>query len=95
MKFKIAEELTIFGRSKLTTMSIGEIAMVVYDDWRPINYAAKPYLEAMASLHSVNDNYGMDSGYSIIAYFLSNASQWKGDVAKAVKIELKRRLKRG
>jgi hypothetical protein len=52
-------------------------------------------LNAMSSLESIKDTYGMDSGYSIVAYFLSNASQWKSDVARMVKAELKRRLKRG
>ena len=93
MKFKIAEKV-IVTPEELTDMSISELAIIIYDDWRPVNYTAKPYLEAMTSLQSVNDNYGADSGYSVVAYFLSNASQWKGDVAKAVKIELKKRLKR-
>lgn len=84
-----------FAPEELATMSISDLAMIVYDDWKSVNYAAKPYLQAMSSLNSVKDNYGMDSGYSIIAYFLSNASQWKGEVAKGVKAELKKRLKRG
>ena len=94
MKFKITEKV-IVSPEELTSMSIGDLAIIIYDDWRPVNYAAKPYLEAMTSLQTVKDNYGADSGYSIIAYFLSNASQWKGETAKAVKTELKKRLKRG
>jgi hypothetical protein len=35
------------------------------------------------------DRYGMDSGKSIILYFLANASTWRGDTAKRVKAELK------
>ena len=90
----IMEKITVTPE-ELTSMSISDLAIIAYDDWKPVNYAAKPYLEAMTSLQSVKDNYGMDSGYSVIAYFLSNASQWKGDTAKAVKAELKKRLKRG
>lgn len=89
------EKMYGFAPEELATMSISDLAMIVYDDWKSVNYAAKPYLQAMSSLNSVKDNYGMDSGYSIIAYFLSNASQWKGEVAKGVKAELKKRLKRG
>jgi hypothetical protein len=37
--------------------------------------------------------YGLDTGYSIVAYFLSNANTWKGDVARAVKKELKKRIR--
>ena len=32
-----------------------------------------------------------DSGRSIVRYFLGNAGAWRGDVAKAIKAELKRR----
>lgn len=70
-----------------------EIANDIYDNWSKINYAAKPYLEAMAGLNSINDNYGYDDGRSIIAYFLSNASSWKGDKAREIKAELKKMLK--
>ncbi len=38
--------------------------------------------------------YGADPGSSIVAYFLSNASTWKGPVAKMVKAELRQRAKR-
>lgn len=68
-----------------------QIAQEIYDDWgRNVNYAAKPYLEAMSTLDSVNDNYYMDSGKSIVLYFLSNASTWRGETAKRIKIELKK-----
>jgi len=94
MKLKIVEKI-IVTPEELPSLSLNELAIIIYDDWKPVNYAAKPYLEAMTSLNSVKDNYGMDSGYSIVAYFLSNASQWKGETAKMVKAELKKRLKRG
>jgi len=35
----------------------------------------------------------LDSGKSIVSYFLANAGQWRGEVAKEVKAELKRRVK--
>ena len=77
----------------LSTMGISEIASLISKDWRPVNYAAQPYLTAMFSLESIDDKYGVESGRSIVAYFLTNASQWKGETAKAVKTELKKRLK--
>ena len=43
--------------------------------------------------YSVANNYGLDSGRSIVQYFLSNAQSWRGPVAKAVKAELKKRVK--
>jgi hypothetical protein len=53
-----------------------------------LNFAAKEYLSAMASLNSINDNFGMDSGKEIVARFLCNASSWRGDTAERVKKEL-------
>lgn len=74
-----------------------EIAREISRTWRKqgkgINYAAKPYLEALHGLESVNENYGMDSGRSVVAYFLSNASSFKGPDAKRLKDELKMHLK--
>ncbi len=66
-----------------------EIAAEIRRDWKPVNFAAKPYLEAMESLDSINDRYGMDSAKGIVIYFLSNASTWRGETARRVKAELK------
>lgn len=66
-----------------------EIASEIDLDWKKVNGAAKPYLEAMYSLDNINDKYGLDSGKSIVSYFLCNANTWKGDVARRVKAELK------
>jgi hypothetical protein len=72
---------------------IYQIADEISRDWKKVNYAAKPYLEAMYSLDSINDKYIMDSGRSIVAYFLSNASTWRGETAKRIKKELNAMLK--
>lgn len=78
-------------------LNLSQIATCIGVDWRKqkggVNYAAKPYLDAMSCLNSIKDNYGADTGISIVAYFLSNASTWKGEIAKAIKLELKKRLK--
>ena len=78
---------------KLNERSISAIADEIENDWKNVNYAAKPYLDAMFSLNNIKDKYIMDSGYSIVAYFLSNASGWKGETAKRIKKELKGMLK--
>jgi hypothetical protein len=70
------------------------IARDIRADWKNVNFAAKPYLAAMHSLGSVNDTFGYDDGRSIILYFLSNASTWRGPTAKAIKAELKAMLAR-
>ena len=79
--------------SKKTVRSLSEIAFDIKSNWEKVNYAAKPYLDAMLYLNSVNDNYGFDSGKSIVLYFLSNASQFKGEKAKELKAELKSLIK--
>lgn len=75
--------------TKKQSRPIYEIALDIAKDWRPVNYAAKPYLNAMRSLSSINDSYGMDDAKMIVAYFLSNASSWRGEVARNIKKELK------
>ena len=77
------------------TMTIAQIAKVIVKDWKNINYAAKPYLQAMNELRTIDDTFGMDSGASIVRYFLSNAGAYRGVTAKAVKTELRTRLKTG
>jgi hypothetical protein len=46
-------------------------------------------LEAMLSLEFITDSYHYDSADSVVRYFLSNASTWRGDTARRVKAELK------
>lgn len=77
----------------LENKSIAQIAGIILQDWQKVNYAAKPYLEAMVRLSDINNSIGYDSGKSIALYFLSNASGWRGETAKAVKLELKNRTK--
>jgi hypothetical protein len=69
--------------------SIRSIALDIRREWIKVNYAAKPYLDAMMELNSINDKYGFDNARSIILYFLSNASSFRGERAKALKAELK------
>ena len=74
----------------MTQRNLASIAAEISRDWGgKINYAAKPYLSAMRGMDSIHDNYGADSGKSVVLYFLSNASTWRGDTAKRVKAELK------
>lgn len=69
--------------------SIYEIAKEIRRDWKNVNYAARPYLDAMSSLVSLDSHYGADSAQSVVAYFLANAQTWRGPVAKRIKAELK------
>ena len=81
------------GKINEAARSISDIASEIKKDWKQVSPYARPYLDAMFSLDDIDDRYGMDSGRSVVAYFLSNASQWKGDKAKEIKKELNRMLK--
>jgi hypothetical protein len=70
-----------------------EIAREISNNWKPVNYAAKPYLDAMSTLNDIDQSYGQNSGRGIVMYFLSNASSWRGEIARRVKTELKSLLK--
>lgn len=78
-------------------MSISELAAIIRKDWKTqgkgIYFGAKPYLDALDCMQTVSDSYGLDSGRSMVAYFLSNAATWKGETAKAIKKELNKRIK--
>lgn len=79
----------------MQTRPLSEIASEIKKDWKQVNYAARPYLWAMGSFNTIDDTFGYDSARSVVLYFLSNASSWRGDVAKRVKAELKAHLKGG
>ena len=78
------------ARRVVAARPLYEIARDIRRDWGSnVNYAAQPYLDAMRELDSINDRYYEDTAKSIVAYFLSNASSWRGETAKAIKAELK------
>lgn len=69
--------------------TLHEIAAEVRSDWKNVNYAAEPYLQAMSTLTTMSDTYFYDDAQTIVLYFLSNAQSWRGETAKRVKAELK------
>jgi hypothetical protein len=69
------------------------IAREIRKDWKKVSPYAAPYLDAMSTLTSTEDNYGWDSGYSIVCYFLTNAGSWKGETARRIKAELREMTK--
>ncbi len=74
--------------TKLSNMKICEIAQFIIDDWSKQGRVPKTYLEPMLSIDTLDDMYGADSASSVVAYFISSASSWKGDVAKVTKKHL-------
>jgi len=91
-KPKLNEEMSVTSSPAMlkTPRPLYQIADEIRKDWgSKMYFGAKPYWEAMATLDSINDKYGMDSAKSIVLYFLSNASTWRGEIAKRIKTELK------
>jgi len=72
---------------------ISTIARDIRRAWPRVYFAAAPYLEAMASLNTINDKFYQDDARGIVRYFLANAAAFRGDSAKALKAELKQLLK--
>lgn len=71
-----------------------EIAQEIRKDWgSEVYFGAKPYLGAMLTLDKITDKYMCDDAKTIVRYFLSNASSWRGEVARRVKKELNAMLK--
>ncbi len=71
------------------TRPIQDIAAEINCAWAKPYFGAVPYLDAMFSLNSIEDDYGADSGRSIVLYFLANANTWRGEDARRIKAELK------
>lgn len=86
------EQVTINGKAITTETPIKDIATIIKADWKNVNYAAKPYLNAMSVLEKITDNYYCDSAKSVVLYFLANAGTWKGETARTVKQILIKKL---
>jgi hypothetical protein len=59
---------------------------------KKVHFGAVPYLSAMRTLHDMKSTYICESADSIVNYLLSNLGQWRGEVAKVVKNELRDRI---
>ncbi len=72
---------------------IKEIAAEIVEDWGgKVNYAARPYLEAMCTIDAIDDMYGYDRADDIVRYFLGNSVTWRGQKAREIKAELRAML---
>lgn len=81
---------------KLSIAPLSQIADIIRKDWGVrMNFAAVPYVKAMLQITAIDSAYGAESGRDIVAYFLANASTWRGATAHAVKAELRYRLGQG
>lgn len=84
-EFKLATEML----QKMT--SVGDVARFIARAWPNVWFGAVPYLQAMANGTSFDPSepYICEDQRTQVLYFLANAAQWKGEVAKATKAFLK------
>lgn len=77
----------------INTRPVYKIAEEILNDWAAPHFAARPYLAAMLTINSHCENYGHDTAKSIILYFLSNSTTYRGIKAQELKKELKTLIK--
>ena len=79
------------------TAPLYEIAAAIERDLRlqgkSVPPAAKPYVNAMRSLTTMQNTYITEDAETIVRYALSNLSAWRGENACRIKKELTERLK--
>jgi len=78
---------------------LNQLAAAILTDWKDnpssafYRISAKPYVEAMLTMHNCEDYYGMEYGDMIVARALNALHQWRGETARKVKAELNEHLK--
>lgn len=89
--------------AELNPRPINVIAREILANWRRPDAGALPYLHAMLEIDQLmhaarlNDGrtvhvltpYGAEDSVDVVSRFLSNASAWRGDIARLIKAELK------
>ena len=76
----------------MSNRTFKEIAKEIKADWKNPYFGAEPYLQAMLSIDSSDPDtaYYADDAKTVVIYFLANAQTWRGEVARRVKVELKK-----
>lgn len=75
------------------TRSLNAIAADIIRHWKPVYFAASPYVEAMLYMNTLDDKYGAETGKGVVQYFLSNCATWRGEDARRIKAELRSMVK--
>lgn len=79
-------------RSMVGPRRLSDIAQDIRANWPKMSRRAKPYVDAMATLPSIDAfvyQDDVDEADTIVRYFLSNATTWRGEDARRIKAELK------
>ena len=72
--------------------TLSEIAKDILQHWKNPYFGAKPYIQAMLLINSAEPDapYLAESAEDIVAYFLANATSFRGEDARRIKAELKK-----
>jgi hypothetical protein len=65
------------------------IAEDIRENWPDPWPHAVPFIEKMATINAVTDDYLNESAKSVVLYFLANAMYWRGPEATRIKAELR------
>jgi hypothetical protein len=77
---------------------LNQLAAEILVDWKESPSTALyrikglPYIEAMLSMKTCEDRYGLEYGDMIVAHALNCLHQWRGETARKVKLELNEHL---
>ena len=90
--------LTTATATDLRSATETEIVDLIRTDWRTMSASSRAYYDAMLDQNAlglswVTDAYYADGRGEIAYRFLGDATSWRGETARAVKAEMKRRLK--
>lgn len=80
--------------ASLEHADLQDLIAMTYSDWETMNPTAGAYLNALdvSDCHHLTDPVGSEDAATQVRHFLSQASGWKGETARGVKAELRRRL---
>lgn len=76
----------------IQTCTISVLFRHVKANWKNPYFGAIPYIDALLCCSELDSVYGVETARDLIPYFLANAQTWRGDVARMIKAELKRRI---
>jgi len=74
---------------KTKQRTLREIALDIRRNWKNVNPYANEYLKVMGKLDTIDEEYLYTNGRTVVMYFLSNATGFRGIDAKRIKLELK------
>jgi hypothetical protein len=72
---------------------LNQIASDIESDWKTQHGQAQPFIDAMRTLHSIEDRFYGETAVEIVSRFLDASKAWKGPTAARVKDELRSMVK--